>query len=86
MSKIDIAYLLKTGNVKRIPELTYSEYIVASAELFRESDSLRMGQAYFIVLSIVREDISERIRGTHLDAFHDNNLLPAMLAEAYKRW
>lgn len=82
---IDIVELIRTGNVVRKPELKFSEFIVSAAEYFREND-LRLGQSYFNTLAVVRPDISERIRGTHLDAFYDNDRLPAMLAEVYRRW
>ena len=85
MTKYDIATLLRTGNLVEIPKVTYSEFIVAAAEFFRETNQ-RLGQAYFNTLVVLRPDISEAIRGTDLDAFHDNNKLPAMLAYAYKKW
>lgn len=84
--KIDIATLIRTGNIVRIPTPTFHEYIVASAEFFREMDALRMGQAYSITLKVLRPDIAEVIKGTESDAFYDNDKLPAMLAIVYKKW
>ncbi len=82
---IDIVELFRTGNIVRTPDVKFSEYIVISAEMFRENE-WRLGQTHFNVLAKIRPDISERIRGTDIDAFYDNNKLPAMLAEVYKRW
>lgn len=83
--RIDVAHLIRTGNVVRIPTPTFSEFVVAAAEYFRENDD-RLGQSYFNTLSVLRPDIAEEIRGTEKDAFYDNDILPAMLAYAYKRW
>ncbi len=84
-ARIDVATLIRTGNIVRIPAVSYSEYVVAAAEYFRENDE-RMGQAYFNTLCVVRPDLSEEIRGTDIDAFHDNDLLPKMLAYCYRKW
>lgn len=84
-TQIDIATLIRTGNVVRIPKATFHEYIIVAADYFRENDE-RMGQSYFNALTVIRPDLAEQIRGTDIDAFHDNDLLPAMLAFVYKRW
>jgi hypothetical protein len=85
MSTIDIAHLIRTGEVKRIPKCTFSEYIIAVVDWHKEND-WRIGQSYFNALTVLRPDISEKIRGTENDAFHDNNLLPAMMREVYRLW
>jgi hypothetical protein len=83
---IDVAHLLKTGEIVRKPDVSFSEYVVASAEYFRCEDDVRIGQAYFNTLSVIRPELAEQIRGTDFDAFHDNNLLPKMLNYAYRHW
>ena len=85
MSGIDLVELLRTGNIVRQKEVSFHEYIIVAAELFREND-FRMGQTYFNVLLEMRPDIANHIRGTDKDAFYDNDKLPTMLAEVYKRW
>ena len=82
---IDVAHLIRTGEVKKFPKATYSDYICASAHYFQENEE-RMGQSYFNALTVLRPDIAEQIRGTECDAFYDNDLLPAMLAKVYKLW
>ena len=84
-TQIDIATLIRTGNVVRIPKATFAEYIVAAAQYFRDNDE-RMGQSYFNALSVIRPDLAELIRGTDCDAFYDNDLLPAMLHKVHIRW
>ena len=84
-TQIDIATLIRTGNIVRIPKLTFSEYVVAATQYHNENDE-RLGQSYFNALSVVRPDLSEQIRGTENDAFYNNDLLPKMLAFCYKRW
>lgn len=82
---IDVAYLIRTGKTREIKTASFSDYICASAQYYQENDE-RMGQSYFNALSVIRPDIAEKIQGTNCDAFYDNDLLPAMLAEVYKRW
>ena len=84
--QIDIATLARTGNIVRIPSVTFHEYIMVAAQYFLRDNDERMGQSYFNTLSVLRPDLAEQIRGTENDAFHDNNLLPAMLAVVYKKW
>lgn len=85
MQRTDLLYLLRTGNVRKETVLKYSDYIVVAAEAFKENDE-RLGQTYFNVLVELRPEIAEEIRGTDLDAFFDNDKLPAMLNYVYKRW
>ncbi len=83
---IDIPHLIRTGEIKDIPKVTYSEYVVAAAKYYQENSEERMGQAYFNVLCVIRPDISEKIRGTNKSAFYNNKKLAEMLDEVYKQW
>lgn len=83
--KIDVAHLIRTGNIREIADLTFSEYVAAST-LFWQETSQRMGQAYFNTLVVLRPDIAERIRGTENDAFYDDKLLTNMLTVVYREW
>ena len=46
----------------------------------------RRGQATFNVLYRIRPDLSERIRGTALDAFYKNERLDAMCLFIEEEW
>jgi hypothetical protein len=46
----------------------------------------RAGQWYFNALADVRPDLAERVRGTALDPFHRDDLLPAFLRYVARHW
>ncbi len=79
---IDILTLLRTGNVVDIPKPTFSEFIVAAAEYFKEND-LTIFESYYQALITIRPDISSHI----VDILDTSTInLPQLLAIAYKRW
>ena len=83
--QIDVAHLIRTGEIKKIPKATFSDYIIAAAEYFQENDH-SIGKSYWLTLRVIRPDIAEKIVGTDCNAYQDNDLLPAMLREVYRLW
>lgn len=51
-----------------------------------DNPSWRKGQTHFNVLSDVRPDLSERVRGTRLDPFHKDCVLGEFLNYVAKNW
>lgn len=66
--------------------MTYELYIDACNIALRENPQWRSGQAHFNVLSMFRPDISEPLRGSTLDPFYQDDLLPAFLAHVANEW
>lgn len=46
----------------------------------------RLGQTYFNLLAAFRPDLSEQIRGTALDPFHDDSRIESFLDWAAEHW
>lgn len=57
--------------------MTYENYIDAVQEAYKANPSWRMGQTYFNVLMDAAPDLAEEIRGTDLDPFHRDEVLPS---------
>ena len=57
------------------PQLTFEEYKTAVEYAHDNNPEWRLGQAAFNVLMCNRPDLSEQIRATGLDPFHDSALL-----------
>jgi hypothetical protein len=67
--------------------MTFEEYVVESNHTFIvHGGNWRTGQAYFNVLWDNRPDLSERVRATVLDPFHDDTVIPYFLAFVAKNW
>lgn len=51
-----------------------------------EANPWRLGQSYFNVLSELRPDLSEQLRGTKLDPFHIDSVLPLFNVWLLDHW
>lgn len=67
------------------PRLEYHEYLTRLITRPCPPD-WRAGQYAFNALLDVRPDLTERVRGTALDPFHRDDLLPAFLRFAARHW
>ena len=65
--------------------MTYDEF-VSLVVSYRRGTNLRKGQAYFNVLSDVRPDLSEQIRGTALDPYYKDYVAPEIIAFVQNNW
>lgn len=63
-----------------------NEYLNLCVLTRAANPSWRKGQTYFNVLSNVRPDIAESIRGTDLDPFHDDSKIGEFLTYVAKVW
>jgi hypothetical protein len=66
--------------------MQFHEYLGEVVQALNKFESWRVGQTYFNVLYRVRPDLSEAIRGTHLDPFHNDDEVPKFLAWASANW
>ena len=82
---IDIAHLIRTGNVVRKPEPTFAEFVVAATEYHKENDS-KIFLSYFDALRVIRPDIIREMISDKSLKLGENESLTEMLAFAYKRW
>jgi hypothetical protein len=64
--------------------VTYEQYLAYCAEA--ATPEWRTGQTYFNVLYQVRPDLSEAIRCTNLDPYHNDTRLPAFLHWVETMW
>lgn len=71
-----------------LPAMTFDEYLVRVMIALDQHPEWRVGQTYFNVLYRVRIQLAnEHIRGKPgIDPFYDDRIIPAFLAEVYKRW
>lgn len=63
----------------------YQWFLHDWGESVRQHPEQRSGQVAFNVLHASHPDVSNRIRGTVLDPFHDNDRMPLFLA-AVQEW
>lgn len=66
--------------------MTFDEYLEAVRAALKEQPRWRTGQAHFNVLYEQRSDLSEPIRSTMLDPFHDDTRLDLFLRVVKERW
>lgn len=66
--------------------MEYAEYLAAVNEALIANPDWRRGQAFFNVLHRVRPDLSERIRGTVIDPFYGDSVIPEFLASVENDW
>jgi hypothetical protein len=65
--------------------MTFIEYLTAVQER-QERTGERLGQAYFNVLTYVRPDLADKIRGGHLDPFYRDKLINEFLNAVSVNW
>mgnify|MGYP007044129973 CR=1 FL=1 len=56
------------------------EYLIKVAELQKYNTLWRNGQTHFNVLSDLYPEIAEKVRGTKIDPFHNDKVLPEFLS------
>ncbi len=57
----------------------YQAYLAAIRTASREHPDWRYGQAAFNTLLGFRRDLADRVDGSRMDPFYDDNLMPAFL-------
>lgn len=71
---------------------TFQDFQVMAAEVYRakqllpELERWRWGQTAFNVLSELRPDLAEEVRGTDMDPFHDDRKYILLFEFLLKRW
>lgn len=66
--------------------LGFDYYTDLAEKAFIAERFWRRGQAYFNILAKYRPDISERIRASEIDPFHDDGRLDAFLEFTREHW
>lgn len=66
--------------------MTFEDYQDAVKKAAKDYQQWRVGQAAFNVLCGVRPDLSEQVRATLLDPFHDSNILVEFYAWVKENW
>lgn len=56
------------------------EYLDAVSQRYADEGCWRMGQTFFNVLNEMYPELAEDIRGTALDPFHNDVIIPAFVA------
>lgn len=64
----------------------FSEYAAAVRAAVKVHPEWRRGQAYFNTLVEVRPDIAEKVRGTVVDCFYQDRLIPGFLNVVAGLW
>ena len=64
----------------------FAKYLKTVAALKRVHPEWRAGQAYFNVLLEGKTKLAERIRGTSLDPFHMDGVIPTFLEYVLENW
>jgi hypothetical protein len=67
-------------------KLTFKEYIAAIPEARSIYPRWREGQTYFNVLYMNRPDLSEQVRATDLDPFHNDESIQSFLTWVGENW
>lgn len=62
----------------------FQEYLGAVSSAAVDNPTWREGQAYFNVLNRMYPDIADRIRGTVIDPFHADSIIPEFLEAVEK--
>lgn len=65
---------------------SYEQYLNIVQDIQKLHPEWRPGQTYFNVLNEFRPDLSERVRGTLIDPFHSDSIIPEFLEQVQKDW
>lgn len=68
------------------PKVSIKDYMNTVYETFQIETSWRMGQTYFNVLTDAWPEMAEYVRGTSIDPFHKDSLVPAFLSYVLGEW
>lgn len=66
--------------------MTFSTFVQTAETVKGRTPDWRMGQTYFNVLSQVRPDLAELVRGTELDPFYQDDRVVGFLEFVASRW
>jgi len=66
--------------------MTFADYVALVEQRQAEQPTWREGQTYFNVLYDHRPDLSELVRATVLDPFHDADIVPDFLVFVAAHW
>jgi hypothetical protein len=66
--------------------MDFEEYLREVAERQRRHPEWRAGQTYFNVLYEVAPYLADQLRGTTLDPYHRDSMIPLFLDELRVRW
>lgn len=64
----------------------YGDYLQKVSDALTENPAWRLGQAYFNVLTHVDPGLAERVRGTVIDPFYSDEILPEFLDHIRKEF
>jgi len=69
-------------------EVSFAEYLqtVQKAQAANRNKTLRRGQIHFNVLCDLHPTLAESVRGSDLDPFYRDDLVPAFLEHIQKAW
>jgi hypothetical protein len=66
--------------------VTLAEYMEEVRQMKAAIHTWRLGQTYFNILYAERPDLSERVRGTGLDPFYSDAVVPEFLTWLGANW
>lgn len=66
--------------------MTYDDYLANVTKAIKDHPSWRIGQAAFNVLYVYRPDLSEQVRATPLDPFHQSTHLEEFYSWVRDQW
>jgi hypothetical protein len=66
--------------------MSYQEYVTAVTAASDAHPSWRLGQAYFNVLADANPALADSIRGSDLDPFYNDDVLPALVVWLQGSW
>ena len=65
---------------------TYTDYLKAVPVALKDHPEWRQGQAFFNVLARVNSPLAERVRGSLVDPFYSDEIIPEFLAHCEAVW
>lgn len=65
---------------------TFEEYVQFSEKLFRDCRNWRRGQCYFNQLIDSHPQLAEKIRGSDIDPFHEDERISDFLEYLQQNW
>lgn len=64
----------------------FSQYLIDITYYHHANHEWRYGQTAYNVLEAFDCDLADKVRGTNLDPFHDDDRLPEFLATVRDKW
>ena len=66
--------------------MNFPEYVTKALKVHHANPELRVGQSYFNTLYDIKPNMANTIRGTNLDPFYQNRIIPAFLDWVEENW